>query len=377
MKINQHKKILALFLVLTLIVFMVSLYLLVSTIPSLAGELFGEPDPTLETSQLIILSMRIIISRKTLFAAGELKNSQQTLLIDTGESAQSVAERLEKMKLISDAQPVIYYWQYKGQDGLIQPGVYLIQSDLSPIVVAQKIVNRSPEILHFGFLQGWRKEEVENLLINSFIFPSDLKIIDIEKTVVETCFPMDLRDITSVEGFLFPGEYQFPIGFSPEKILCNFTEEFFKNLPVGFKELVNENGLTVYEAVILASIVEKEVVLGKEAPIIAGVFINRLNDNMPLQSDPTVQYAISGNTIPHVWWKNPLEISDLDFDSTFNTYLYNGLPPTPISNPGLDSLLAVAYPEKSAFLYFRASCDGSGGHIFSETYQQHLNAACD
>jgi UPF0755 protein len=376
MNIKKHKKILALFLVIALIVFLISLYLLISYIPSFAEEIYGKPAPTLETSQRIILSMQLIIKRKALFNTDEMNISQQTFQIEPGESAGSVADRLEKLKFIPDAQSVVNYWQYKSQDRLIQPGVYLIQPGWSPIMIAQGLVNNNPEFIRFAFLPGWRKEEIENLLINSLIFPADYKIIDFEKTILDRCFPLGLKDLKSIEGFLFPGEYQIPIGFSPEEILCSFSEQFFNVLPDNFEDLVNANGLSVYEAVILASIVEKEKILESEAPIIASVFINRLNMDMPLQSDPTIQYALPESTTLNEWWKNPLESSDLIIVSPYNTYLNKGLPPTPISNPGLSSLLAVVYPEKTPYLYFRASCDGTGSHVFSETYQQHLDAAC-
>ena len=128
---------------------------------------------------------------------------------------------------------------------------------------------------------------------------------------------------------------------------------------------------------ILASIVQREVINAEEAPIVASIFINRLNASMPLQSDPTVQYAIALDLEDLNWWKSPLESTDLQIDSPYNTYIIDGLPPSPICNPDINSLLAIAFPKRTNFLYFRASCDESGTHIFSETYQQHVDAACD
>jgi len=129
--------------------------------------------------------------------------------------------------------------------------------------------------------------------------------------------------------------------------------------------------------VILASIIQREVINAEEAPIIAGIFINRLNAHMPLQSDPTVQYAIALGKKPTNWWKSPLESGDLKINSPYNTYINKGLPPSPICNPDMNSLLAIAYPKRTNFLFFRASCDQSNTHIYSETYQQHVEAACD
>jgi UPF0755 protein len=97
---------------------------------------------------------------------------------------------------------------------------------------------------------------------------------------------------------------------------------------------------------------------------------------MKLDSDPTVQYALGYNTAAATWWTNPLSASDLQFDSPYNTYLYPGLPPGPICNPGLSALNAVAYPAQTPYYYFRAACDGSGRHAFAQTYEEHLRNAC-
>jgi UPF0755 protein len=377
MNLKRHKKLLAFILLATLIFFLSCLYFLIAYIPPLVEELYGKPAPTLETSRRIILSAQLFTKRKSLFTKAGLLSREQTFRIEAGVSARSVADRLEEMKFIPDAQSVIDYWQYKGQDKLIQPGVYLIHPDFSPIKIAQELVNNDPGDIRFAFLPGWRKEEIENLLIDSFISPANFKIIDIEESILEKCFPSELKEINSIEGFLFPGEYLIPIGYSPEEMLCTFSNQFFNILPDDFNNLVKVHGLSLYEAVILASIIEKEMILEAEGPIIASVFINRLAMDMPLQSDPTVQYAISETTNPLQWWKNPLESSDLMFNSPYNTYLNKGLPPAPICNPGLNSLLSVAYPKSTQFLYFRASCDGAGSHVFSKTYQQHLDAACD
>ncbi|MDO9545301.1 MAG: endolytic transglycosylase MltG [Pelolinea sp.] len=377
MRIKNHKIVLAILLILTIITFFVSLFVLISWIPSAAEQLYGEPDQTIDRSQRILLSTQLLVNRKQLFSPIKLDNDPQTFLIESGESAWSVANRLEELKIIPDARSLVNYWLYKGQDRLVQSGVYLIQSNSTPYSIAKKVVNNTPEKIQFAFLPGWRKEEIENLLITSNIFPEKVKIEGIENASLNSCFPSELGNLSTIEGFLYPGEYQIPNEYSPEEILCIFSEKFFESLPANYGEIVKANGLSTYEAVILASIIQKEVILDEEVSIIAGVFLNRLNAEMPLQSDPTVQYAIAGDSTPSVWWKSPLNASDLLIDSPFNTYLFKGLPPAPICNPNLNSLNAVAFPERTDFLYFRAACDGTGSHIFSETYQQHRDAACN
>jgi UPF0755 protein len=106
------------------------------------------------------------------------------------------------------------------------------------------------------------------------------------------------------------------------------------------------------------------------------VFYNRLASGSRLASDPTVQYALGYNQNQGTWWTNPLSLQDLQVDSLYNTYIYNGLPPAPISNPGLAALRAVAFPAQTPYFYFRAACDGSGRHLFAQTYEEHVANEC-
>ncbi len=375
--IEKQKIILAFSLILAIIIFFTCVYFLIIWLPSSTTHIFGESDPGLDTIHRILLSARLLIHQKNLITNLELGNRPITFSIDPGQSASTVAEKLENMGVIPDADSLVNYWLYKGLDRLIQTGVYLIQPDTTTLSIAINLVNNSPEEIHFAFLSGWRKEEIENLLYNTGIFSQDVDFQEAEKLSVSDCFPPELRTLSSIEGFLFPGEYQLPINLSKKKILCSFTDRFFESIPPNYEESVNEQGLTLYEAVILASIVQREVINVEEAPIIAGIFINRLHAHMPLQSDPTVQYAIASDTERSNWWKSPLESADLQINSPYNTYINNGLPPAPICNPDLTSLLAIAFPKRTNFLFFRASCDQSGSHVFNETYQQHVEAACD
>jgi UPF0755 protein len=139
---------------------------------------------------------------------------------------------------------------------------------------------------------------------------------------------------------------------------------------------IQKQGLTIFEAVSVASIVERESVLSEEMPLIASVFLNRLAIGMPLEADSTVQYAIGYNQAQETWWTNPLSAGDLQFDSPYNTYLYPGLSPGPIANPDARALRAVAFPAQTPYFFFRAVCDDSGRHDFSETFEEHLNKAC-
>jgi len=110
--------------------------------------------------------------------------------------------------------------------------------------------------------------------------------------------------------------------------------------------------------------------------MIASVFLNRMAINMKLDSDPTVQYAAGYQEGRGGWWTNPLSLADLQIDSPYNTYIYNGLPPGPISSPSLAAMQAVATPAQSPYYYFRAACDGSGRHNFARTFEEQVQNAC-
>ena len=172
-------------------------------------------------------------------------------------------------------------------------------------------------------------------------------------------------DSQRLEGFLYPETYYIARDDSAEEIIGMMLKEFDSQYVDEWKDRVNERGLTTKEWVTMASIVEKEAVAEKDRPIIAGVFYNRLNLGMLLQSCATVQYAL-GET------KSVLTNEDVQVESAYNTYINYGLPPGPIASPGYDSLYSALYPTDTDKLYFVAKPNGE--HIFTKTYEEHLSA---
>jgi UPF0755 protein len=131
-----------------------------------------------------------------------------------------------------------------------------------------------------------------------------------------------------------------------------------------------QRDMTLHDAVIIASIVEREAVVAEERPLIAGVFINRWEDGTLLNADPTVQYGLGFQPDTGQWWKRPLTRADLQADNPYNSYIYRGLPPGPIASPGLDSLRSTILAPPTDFYYFVARNDGT--HVFAVTYEEHL-----
>ena len=181
---------------------------------------------------------------------------------------------------------------------------------------------------------------------------------------------------SSLEGFLFPDSYTLPRQAAAEQLLATILRNFDNQVNAEIRAGFANQGLGLFEAVTLASMVEREAINDEEMPMLASVFYNRLLVNQRLASDPTVQYALGYNTEQGTWWTNPLSLADLEIDSPYNTYLYPNLPPGPICNPGLAAMRAVAFPAQTPYYYFRAACDGSGNHLFAETFEQHLANEC-
>ena len=171
-----------------------------------------------------------------------------------------------------------------------------------------------------------------------------------------------------LEGFLFPDTYEVTRSTSARQIVESLVANFRKHFTPELRARAAAQNRTLRDAVTLASIVQKETRLPREAPVIAGVYANRLRRGMRLQADPTVEYALKRDGK----WTGTLYRSDYGYASPYNTYLNGGLPPGPINNPGLEALKAAASPARTEFLYFVA--DNSGGHRFSRTFEEHLDA---
>lgn len=171
-----------------------------------------------------------------------------------------------------------------------------------------------------------------------------------------------------LEGYLYPNTYNVYWGATPREIAIMLVREFQRQLDDSLRARIAASGMTLHEIVTLASIIEGEAVIDSERTVISAVYHNRLRAGILLQADPTIQFVVPGPP-------RRLLFRDLEIDSPYNTYLYPGLPPGPVNNPGIKSIRAAVQPARENYLYFVARGDGS--HVFSYTLQQHLNAKAD
>ncbi len=342
-------------------------------VPARASLLYGPPARSLSISDRIDYSTRLLSHGGALTTPLDPNGTEQSFFIDQGESVFSVTARLEESYIISDADYLYDYLVYSGLDTTLQAGEYILSPAQSVIEIAKKLQDATPADVTFVVIPGWRMEEIAASLPTSGLDISPEAFISAAQTPPQV---LAFASPSTMEGFFLPDSYLIPRTTNVNQLLDiiarNFTQHISDEMRAGF----STQGLDVNQAVILASIVERESIQTEEMNLIASVFINRLNVGMTLGSDPTIQYALGYDSLNQTWWTNPLSLDDLKFDSPYNTYIYAGLPPAPISNPSLDALNAVAFPDSSPYYYFQAKCDGSGYHTFVVTFEEHLANGC-
>jgi UPF0755 protein len=368
-------------LILLCLIVIVSVWIVID-LQNRAERTFGPASPRLAFIQRLSLISRLLLEESDLTRQLSQTGAVQSFTIKPGESPYSVTDRLEKARLIASGAALSDYLVYSGLDTTLQAGNFELSPKMSAIQVAWALQDATPSEITFHILPGWRMEEIAEALPTSGLEFSQRSLLDIANqpgdylTAETTPLLSLLPPSASLEGFLYPDSYRLPRIISVEAFVKTLLDDFQLKVDRQMLDGFQRQGLSLYQAVTLASIVQREAVLEDEMPLIASVFLNRLNNGMSLDTDPSIQYALGYDLLNHTWWKNPLTLDDLQVASTYNTYLHPGLPPGPISNPGLSALKAVAFPAQTRYLYFRMACDNSGRHNFSVTFEQHEQNAC-
>lgn len=333
-----------------------------ASIPARTAQQFGQPDPALPPSKLYQQSITLLLTGEEILANDNQTDGEVYFLISPGDSLETIITGLMDIGLVQHDRAFRAYLIYSGIDRRIQPGDYVFSARQSEMEIAQALSN-PPGTTTVSILAGWRVEEISERLAGAGLGLNPDQFI---QTVL----------LNGREGYLYPGIYLVSREISAEALVELVYQRFLSQVTPALENQLASQGLTLHEAVILASIVERETVVEDEMPLIASVFLNRLANDMNLAADPTIQYALGFNREQGTWWTNPLTLDDLKLPSSYNTYENPGLPPGPICNPGLAAIQAVASPAQTPYLYFRADCDGSGRHLFSESFQEHLDNAC-
>jgi UPF0755 protein len=341
-----------------------------------ADKDFGPASPSLSTFDRLYYAARLYLNESALLDPVDPQGQPQPFKVASGETVNVIALNLENAGLIPDASSFRLFIIYAGLDTGIQAGNYELSPASNAVEIAHKLQNSTPSVVTFNILAGWRLEEIAAALPTSGLQVQPGDFLDAVRHPVDTGIELPASHTKTMEGFLFPDSYRFKRDISLQDILTTMVGHFNDQLTPELRQAYQREKLSVLQAVTLASIVQREAMVESEQPIIASVFLNRLAAGMKLESDPTVQYALGYDADKKTWWVNPLSLDQLGISSSYNTYVSAGLPPGPICNPSLSALQAVAFPAKTPYYYFRATCDSSGHHNFSKTFSEQLQNAC-
>lgn len=347
-----------------------------SAMLSRAEAVFGAPSPNLGTFQLLRLGIELGFRADALLHPVDENGRPVRFSIGLNEPTSQIVGHLQEAGLIREANLFSIYLIYTGRDTRLLAGDYQLSPAMNAVELTAALLDQTPETVTFVILPGWRLEEIAAALpaagVN--VSPEDLLVAawDPPEGFV---LPFELPEGASLEGYLLAGSYEIDREANALGLITTLVAAF----PVYSEELLagfEQQGLSLHQAVTLASIVERETVIAEEMPLIASVFINRLHNNIQLEADPTVQYALGYDETSGSWWKTPLTSADLVVGSSYNTYANPSLPPGPIAAPSYEALWAVGHPESSDYLFFQAACDGSGRHVFALTYEEHIANNC-
>lgn len=298
------------------------------------------------------------------------------ITIERGMKAQKVSELLEQKGLIRDADLFNIWMKLSGEGSKFQAGVY----ELKPGMTREEIVAKfnkgdivAPATYRFTIPEGFTILQMAERLESAGHVKKDEFIQTVQNPDLwsgsdwTSLIPLDAPLRFALEGYLFPDTYEMKAGSTAADIVNRMLAELDRKLdqlPDDWHEVMEERGLTLHDVLTIASLIEREVVVDKERPIVSGIIANRLEKKMPLQIDATIQYLLDKPK------ENLLE-QDLKVESPYNTYLNTGLPPGPIASPSFKSIEAALYPEKTDYLYYVTKKDGSNEHLFAATFKQH------
>lgn len=288
--------------------------------------------------------------------------AEQFVEIPPGAGSRTIGERLVAAGVVRDHLTFRAALYLTGEGRRLKAGEYRFDRPMTPAEVIDKLARGDVYVVHVTFPEGLTTFDMAKVF-ESHGFGPAASFVEAAKdaSAVRDIDP----DAKTLEGYLFPDTYAVPRRTDAPKLVRLMVAQFQHAWTAEMRDAAAARGLTVHQAVTLASIVEKETAKAEERPLVAAVYANRLRIGMPLQCDPTVIYALelagrySGN----------IHKEDLSIDSPYNTYRYPGLPPGPIASPGRASLAAVVHPADADFLYFVSRNDGT--HVFARTLDEH------
>lgn len=312
---------------------------------------------------IVVLALGATLLVRTMYnnALKPVSNSQNLVFVtvETGASVQEIAKALKNENVIRESWAFEWYVRNNGLTGELKAGTYALTPSQSVPEIAEIVARGEVATDLVTIVPGTRLDQIEAALVNSGFAPDDVERALNPALYANHPALVDKPRKASLEGYLYPESFQKTNATQPEDVIEASLDEMQKRLTPQLRARIAKQGLSIHEGIILASIIEQEVPNAADRPKVAQVFLSRLKQGIKLESDATAPYgAILDNEPP-----------SLTYDSPYNTYLYNGLPPGPISNFTESALTAVANPANTDFLYFVSGDDGKTH--FSRTLQEH------
>jgi UPF0755 protein len=291
--------------------------------------------------------------------------------VTAGQGPSEIAEALEVAGVIESGTQFRVLVQLMGYDRLLQAGNYELQRGMAALEVIYRMREGVVSTRSVTVVEGWQLGEIADAVARQGVSREEF-MAAAQSRAYELGFVGQIPEGESLEGYLYPATYSLRASDTGEGVVRAMLDGFAANVPADTGDLAAAHGLTLHEVVTLASIIEREAVIPEERPVMAQVFLRRLEEGIALEADPTVQFALArdpANVEEFGYWKQGLTTEDLDLDSPYNTYFYPGLPPGPICSPSAGAIAAVINPAATNYLYFVAKPDGS--HAFAETFEEH------
>ncbi|MQC17942.1 MAG: endolytic transglycosylase MltG [Chloroflexi bacterium] len=293
--------------------------------------------------------------------------------IRSGATPNEIVDRLAEVGVAADAETLRTLILFTGAGASLQAGSYTFAVNTPPAEVIRRLQEGPPLIERITFRSGLRVEQIGLTLEEEGYFAAS----EWEAAIAAAQTRDFMGDDPDFLGYLMPGTYEIDDETTAASLLEAMLDRFEELVTPDLVARAAEQDWTLYEVLTLASVVEREAVHPEEKRDIAAAFRNRVSQGIPLQADPTVQFALTlgeggpASVEEFGWWKGELTIDDLGLDSPYNTYVYAGLMPGPISNPDIDSIRAVINPSDVDYLYFVASPECDGHHLFGSTLDEH------
>ncbi|HMS64064.1 MAG TPA: endolytic transglycosylase MltG [Ignavibacteria bacterium] len=295
---------------------------------------------------------------------------EKKFVIEPGQSLDEIITGLSKNDIIPNSLLFKIAVKLSGKEGSIISKSYLFKNGMNTLQLLSMLTDRNlTQFTKITIPEGYSIKRIGNLIEKKLSLSKEKFYREASNDSLINLLGLKGK-IKNLEGFLYPDTYEIPVLTSERKLVFILFNEFRKKIlnDSEFESELEKTDSTLLRIITLASIVQGETNITDEMPVVAGVYSNRLQKGMKLEADPTVQFIIPDGP-------RRLLYGDLKINSKYNTYLYKGLPPGPINNPGINAIRAALDPAEHNYIFFVAT--GEGGHRFTETYEQHLEAVKD